>query len=318
MPKPITFITKFLKKLGEDDSLVYAYKLTYGLLLSLFPFFIFLFTIIAYLKLDSSYILTLIENNLPSNIAEALASTVVDIVDVQRKGLLSLSIFLTIYTASGGFRAFMTGINKAMGIRNHHHLLYRYIMSIFWVILLTMGILLSLVGIVFGRQIIALIYYYIPSLPMTGIINVLRTVIPLVLILVLLTGIYMFIPARGVKFKHAFPGAVFATITWILATLLVQLYVNNYGDFTKYYGALGTAIALLLWLLWTSIIMIIGASFNAFLIEVKEVENPYFSLKRKKKSIMNIQEAKVDILSQDKGAENLDSHDENKDGPGDI
>jgi membrane protein len=284
----------------------------------LFPFFIFLFTIIAYLKLDSSYILKLLENNLPSNIYEAIASTIVDIVDVQRSGLLSLSIFLTIYTASGGFRAFMTGINKAMGIKNHHHIFYKYVMSIFWVIFLTVSILLSLVGIVFGKQIIALIYHYIPSLPMTGIINVLRTVIPLVLILVLLTGIYMFIPARGVKFKHAFPGAIFATVTWILATLLVQLYVNNYGDFTKYYGALGTAIALLLWLLWTSIIMIVGASFNAFLIEIKEVEHPYFSLKRKKKSIENIQEAKVDIPSPDSGAGNQDSSAENKDRPGDV
>jgi len=318
MPKSIKFVLKFLKKLGEDDSLVYAYKLTYGLLLSLFPFFIFLFTIIAYLQLDSSYILTLIENNLPSNIAEALASTVVDIVDVQRSGLLSLSIILTIYTASGGFRAFMTGINKAMGIRNEHHLVYRYIVSIFWVILLTGSILLSLVGIVFGKQIIAIISHYIPYLPMTGIINVLRTFIPLVLILALLTGIYMFIPARNVKFKHAIPGAVFATVTWILATLLVQLYVNNYGDFTKYYGALGTAIALLLWLLWTSIIMIIGASFNAFLIEVKEVENPYFSFRKKKNRTENLQEPNVDIPPQDMGKEKLGSAAENKDKPSDL
>ena len=280
MTKVFGFIGKFIKKLVDDDSLVYAYKLTYGLLLSIFPFFIFLFTLIAYLKLDSSYILGVLQQNLPRNVYEAITSEVLDLVEVQRTGLLSLSVFLTIYTASGGFRAFMNGINKAMNIRDTRNILFKYLSSIFWVILLTIGIILSLIGIVFGKQLMQIISTYIPSIPMEGVLNLFRILIPIVLIFIILTLFYMFIPAHDVKLKYAFPGAVFSTITWIVVTGLLQYYINNFSNFSRFYGALGAVIALMLWLLWTSIVMIIGASLNSFLIQVNEVKNPYIRFRR--------------------------------------
>ncbi|MGB4590023.1 MAG: YihY/virulence factor BrkB family protein [Clostridiaceae bacterium] len=286
MTKVIGFFGKFIKKIVEDDCLVYAYKLTYGLLLALFPFFIFLFTLIAYLKLDSSYILRLLQQNLPTSIYEAITSQVLDLVQVQRSGLLSLSVFLTIYTASGGFRAFMNGINNAMNSRDDRNVIFRYLSSIFWVILLAIGIVLSLIGIVFGEQLMQIIVRYIPSIPIEGVLNLFRIIVPFALIFVILTLFYMFIPAYDVKLRHAFPGAVFSTIAWIAVTVLLQYYINNFGNYSKFYGALGAVIALMLWLLWTSIVMIIGASLNSFLIEIKEVENPYLrfrTLKNRKK-----------------------------------
>ena len=280
MAKVFGFIGKFIKKIVDDDSLVYAYKLTYGLLLSIFPFFIFLFTLIAYLKLDSSYILGVLKQNLPRNVYEAITSEVLDLVEVQRTGLLSLSVFLTIYTASGGFRAFMNGINKAMNIRDTRNILFKYLSSIFWVILLTIGIILSLIGIVFGKQLMQIISTYIPSIPMEGVLNLFRILIPIVLIFIILTLFYMFIPAHDVKLQYAFPRAVFSTITWIVVTGLLQYYINNFSNFSRFYGALGAVIALMLWLLWTSIVMIIGASLNSFLIQVNEVKNPYIRFRR--------------------------------------
>jgi|GEM_PF-575627 len=296
MTKVFRFIGKFIKKIVEDDCLVYAYKLTYGLLLSLFPFFIFLFTLIAYLQLDSSYILRVLQQNLPTSIYEAIISQVLDLVEVQRSGLLSVSVFLTIYTASGGFRAFMNGINKAMNIKETRNLLFQYLGSIFWVILLTLGIILSLVGIVFGKQLMQIISTYIPVIPMEGVLNLFRVVIPIALIFMIMILFYMFIPAHDVKLKYAFPGAVFSTITWIAVTVLLQYYINNFSNYSRFYGALGAVIALMLWLLWTSIVMIVGASLNSFLIEVNEVENPYIRFRRltnRKKQGSKMKSAKI-------------------------
>src|SRR5690554_5697552 len=105
MKKVIDFILGFAKKVGEDESMVYAYKLTYGLLLSIFPFLIFLLSVIAYLGLDAGYILNLMENSLPEEIYELISGPVLDLVLVQRGSLLTASILLAVYTASGGFRA---------------------------------------------------------------------------------------------------------------------------------------------------------------------------------------------------------------------
>lgn len=295
MKKVVGFIVGFIKKILEEDCLVYAYKLTYGLLLALFPFFIFLFSLIAYLQLDSSYVLRVLQQNLPISIYEAITNQVLDLVEVQRSGLLSLSVFLTIYTASGGFRSFMNGINKAMNIKDTRNIVFQYLSSIFWVILLALGIVMSLVGIVFGKQLMQIIVRYIPSIPIEGVLNIFRVLIPIALVFFIMILFYMFIPAHDLKLKYAFPGALFSTITWIGVTILLQYYINNFGNYSKFYGALGAVIALMLWLLWTSIVMIIGASLNSYLIEINEVENPYIRFKRltnKDKKILKLKNAR--------------------------
>ncbi len=260
--------------------MAYAYQLTYGLLLSIFPFLIFLFTLIAYLGLDSNAVLDLLRNNLPEDIYEIMGGTVVELVNNKQGTLLSASIFLSIYTASGGFRAFMTGVNQAMGLEDHRNIVYKYGISILWVVQLAATILLALIGIVFGRQILNLITSYIPRFPAEGLVEVLGMAVPVALLFFILALAYMFIPAKNVKFKYAYPGAIFSTVTWIIFTLAIQVYMNNFANYSRFYGALGAVIGLLLWLNLTSIIMILGSSLNAYLIQYREITQPYMSSRK--------------------------------------
>lgn len=275
MKKVIDFILGFAKKVGEDESMVYAYKLTYGLLLSIFPFLIFLLSVIAYLGLDAGYILNLMENSLPEEIYELISGPVLDLVLVQRGSLLTASILLAVYTASGGFRAFMIAMNRAMDFKDSRNIIKNYVLSILWVIQLAFSILVALVGIVFGRTILNLISSYFPHFPTEGFINLVRILLPVGLILGLLILAYMFIPVKNVRFKYALPGAVFSTFVWILVTLGFQYYINNFANYSRFYGTLGAVIGLLLWLLLTSSIMVLGAELNAYLIQYRNVKRPY-------------------------------------------
>lgn len=281
MKTVVSFIKGFLNKVGKEDSIAYAYQLTYGLLLSIFPFLIFLFTLIAYLGLDANAILDLIRNSLPQDIYEIINGTVVDLVNNKQGTLLSASVFLAIYTSSGGFRAFMKGVNQSMGLEDNRNIIYKYGISILWVIQLAVTILLALVGIVFGRQILDLIQSYIPQFPTDGIIEILRLAVPVALLFFVLALAYMFIPSRNVKFKYAYPGAIFSTVTWIGFTIAFQIYINNFANYSRFYGTLGAVIGLLLWLNLTSIIMILGSSLNAYLIEFREIHHPYIKDKKK-------------------------------------
>lgn len=275
MKNAMEFMNGFLKKINEDDSIAYAYQLTYGLLLAIFPFLIFLMTLIAYLGLDTSYVLNIMQTSFPEDIYELISGPVVDLVQNQRGGLLSASVFAAVYTSSGGFRAFMKGMNKAMGLKNNRGILYKYVISIVWVIMLATTILLALLGIVFGRQILGLITSYFPYFPAQGLIEVLRIIVPVALLFGILSLAYMFIPVRNIRFTYAFPGAVFSTLLWITVTFVFQFYINNFANYSRFYGTLGALIGLLLWLLLTSIIMIVGASLNSYLIERKKVKNPF-------------------------------------------
>jgi len=303
MKNAMEFIKGFLDKINKDDSIAYAYQLTYGLLLSIFPFLIFLMTLIAYLGLDTSYILDFMKTSFPEDIFELMSGPVVDLVLNQRGGLLSASVFLAIYTSSGGFRAFMKGMNKSMGFVDRRGIFYKYIISILWVVLLATTILVALIGIVFGKQILSLISSYFPNFPAEGVIDILRILVPVALLFAILSLAYMFIPVKNIKFKHAFPGAISSTILWITVTFVFQFYINNYANYSRFYGTLGALIGLMLWLLFTSIIMILGSSLNSYLIQVKNVENPYMKTIRSRNKEGAIEAEKVEEEKADEGDE---------------
>jgi membrane protein len=58
-------------------------------------------------------------------------------------------------------------------------------------------------------------------------------------------------------------GAVAAAILWVLASLLFQVYVANFANYTATYGSLGAVIALLMWLWVSAFVVLLGAELNA-------------------------------------------------------
>jgi membrane protein len=61
------------------------------------------------------------------------------------------------------------------------------------------------------------------------------------------------------------PGATLATGLWFSSTLIFGFYLQHYGDYGIIYGSLGAAIALLVWMYMVSLIVLVGAEFNAML-----------------------------------------------------
>ena len=59
---------------------------------------------------------------------------------------------------------------------------------------------------------------------------------------------------------------------WLIATALFGWYLQHYADYSVIYGSLGAAIALLVWLYIVSVIILIGAEFNAMLFPRCQIE----------------------------------------------
>ena len=59
------------------------------------------------------------------------------------------------------------------------------------------------------------------------------------------------------------PGSVLATGLWFASTTVFGWYLRHYADYTVIYGSVGTAIALLIWFYLVSLVVLIGAEFNA-------------------------------------------------------
>lgn len=77
--------------------------------------------------------------------------------------------------------------------------------------------------------------------------------------------IYRYGASKRTKDTPIFPGAILAAISWAIASLIFRLYVSHIGIYSKIYGAVGTAIVLMLWLYLSSLVMLIGEQINVIL-----------------------------------------------------
>jgi len=82
---------------------------------------------------------------------------------------------------------------------------------------------------------------------------------------------HMSIP-RTQSWRRVLPGASLATVMWFGATLAFGWYVTRYANYNVIYGSLGAAIALLVWLYLVSIVVLVGAEFNALIFPKREME----------------------------------------------
>jgi membrane protein len=80
---------------------------------------------------------------------------------------------------------------------------------------------------------------------------------------VVLGVIYHFGTPRKRPWSKIVPGAILATVTWFLATLIYGWYLTRYADYSVVYGSLGAGVATLVWLYMVAFSILIGAEFNA-------------------------------------------------------
>lgn len=68
---------------------------------------------------------------------------------------------------------------------------------------------------------------------------------------------------RGWSWSGSLPGATVATGLWFLSTLVFGIYVTRFANYSRVYGSLGAAVALMFWLYLIALSVLVGAEFNA-------------------------------------------------------
>jgi len=90
-----------------------------------------------------------------------------------------------------------------------------------------------------------------------------RWIIAMFTSVAVLAVIYHFGTPKTQNWRRVVPGALLATGTWFLITILYGLYVTRFAAYSIVYGSLGAAVATLVWLYMVSVSILIGAEFNA-------------------------------------------------------
>ena len=100
--------------------------------------------------------------------------------------------------------------------------------------------------------------------PGTIVLSLLRWPLLFVVLAGALSILYRYGPSRhDAKWRWITPGSTFATLIWLLASLLFSFYLSNFADYTATYGSLGAVIGFAMWLWITFIAIFLGAELDA-------------------------------------------------------
>lgn len=257
---------KVIKRAWEDDIFSLASQLAYNLLLAFFPFTIFLLTLVGYSSIKSSDIMGVLKEVIPKDAFTLVNKTVLEIVNTQSGSLLSISIILTIWSASAGVNAVIKGLNKAYNEKDCRNIVIVQLVSILFTLILAIVIILSVFILVLGEVNGYLIVKWFGYSAYFHVLwNIMRFVLIAIIMIFIFAGLYIYAPCKRHSFKEVLPGAVFASAGWVLASLCFSFYVNNFGNYSNIYGSLGAVIILMTWLLISSIIVILGGEINSVL-----------------------------------------------------
>lgn len=241
-------------------------QLTYYLILSLFPFLIFIMTLIGYAHISIEDRIAELQQIMPAEAVSIIEEILQDVSEGRSEALLSFGMLATLWAASKGINAIIKGLNRAYDIDESR--VFWKIRGIAFLATMIIGVvvLLSILLLVLGSWLKTQIFL-LADLPygLQKVWDLLQYIIPLFVLFVVFTLLYWIAPSRRLTLKEVMPGAMFSTIGWIITSILFSIYVNQFSDFTKTYGSLGGVMILLIWLYISSIIILVGGEINALL-----------------------------------------------------
>ncbi|MDS0526208.1 YihY/virulence factor BrkB family protein [Clostridium sp. SHJSY1] len=262
----IDLLIHLIVKVNKDDIFALASQLAYYLVLSFFPFLVFLLTLVGFLNLNSKEVLEGLKTILPLSVLELTETTIVEVLQSQNTGLLGVSIILSIWSASSGFRAVIKGIHKAYNIADERSYIKRATISFVSTITLAITVIMALLLLVFGKVIGIYLVETFPFGNAIGVVwNILRYGIIVFVLILVFAAIYRYTPSKQLKWKEVLPGAVFSTVGWLMISIIFSFYINNYNNYSRFYGSLAAVFILMIWLFLSSIIFIFGVEINSVL-----------------------------------------------------
>ena len=261
------FLSNLIYNIRKDEVTAIGAQLTYYLILSIFPFLIFFLNVVGHTSLAIENLLDDWIIVLPTETQTLLYKVIDEIAISSSETLLSLSIILALWSGSLGISAIIRAINKAYNINRKRNYIRLKLLSLLFTIALVILLLIVLATLVFGEVIGNAIFTYIGAINVFyRIWNNSRKIIALASMIIIFALLYKYSIAprerRYIKLVHTLPGAIFATIGWIVASGIFSFYVNNFANYSKTYGSLGGVIVLLVWLYITSIMIVLGGEIN--------------------------------------------------------
>ena len=245
--------------------------IAYSFFMAIFPFLLFLLTLIPYIPIDGFHeeLISLIAEVLPPKTFDAVQSVLNDIINNQYGGLLSFGFVLSIFLMTNGVNAIFGGFEYSYHVREVRSVLRSYMISL----------AVSLVMVFFLLSTVALIVFYeigLEKLSTQGWLHndffwlqLGRGVLFVLMVFTTVSMLFHYGTKQGKTIHFFSPGALLTTILSILTFYVFSYYVLTFAKYNQLYGSIGTLLILMLFIWLNAIILLLGFELNASITRLK-------------------------------------------------
>jgi membrane protein len=270
-------IQEFRAEVKNDDLSIRASSISFYFILALFPSILFFFSLIPYVPIDhfDVSIMKAIKTALPAGAYIILENTIKDIVSRQHGGVVSINFFLAMFVASNGVNSMMKAFDKMNNTFKERNWWQKRFAAIRILVLVSLQIIIAILLIIKGKEFLLLILrlMHTESQITLFILKIVKTLLIILSFFNIIALIYYFGPSVKQKYRYFSAGATFATIFSIAMTFGFRAYAAYLNNFNRLFGSLGIMIVIMMLIYLNALVLLFGFELNNSIALNKELRS---------------------------------------------
>jgi membrane protein len=265
---PLTWselVKRTVSEMSADDVLGLAAQLAYYFLFALAPAIVCVIALTSFLPFSSIQdLISSISRFAPPDVVQILRNQLAEIGQSGSSGVLTFGLLAAIWSSSAAMVGIISALNTAYDIEEARPWWKVRLTAILLTIGTAIFIIVAFALVMAGPTLIERVASIVGAGPaFASVWNVVRWPVAFTLIALGVGLVYYFAPDAEQDWEWITPGAVVATVLWLLASLGFKFYIANFANYNETYGSLGGVIVLMLWFYITALAILAGAEMNA-------------------------------------------------------
>lgn len=268
--KGIVYTKIFFDNMQKHALSAYAAQAAYYIILSAFPFFMFLLTMVKHLPIDQWQMIAYVEANLPTPVATSITKIIKEVF-TSSGTVASITILTTLWAASKAFCSLIYGLNTVYEHKENRNYFILRLEATLHTVIFSVLLLATLLLLAFGNRITHTLLQHFPSLEDAVFLVIsIRTSASMCLLILFFLYMYIWIPNRKSSILEALPGAIATAVGWIGFSFLYSFYIDHISNFNNTYGSLTAIVLLMLWLYFCMYMLLVGGELNALIASIRK------------------------------------------------
>lgn len=242
-----------------------AASISWNFFLSLFPFILFMLSVLPYLphydKLQFYIFEVLMHNVFPAHIQRDVTGYIQNFIIPNMKNISNFTLVFAMVFATNGTYALINGFNLNTDLKRGF--VKEYLVAFGITLAFVALIILSLFGVYYSEVVLKL---FTPTYNISWFVNNLSKIIGFIsfpiFYFILLSLFYWVGCLKITSWKQAIPGAVLTTVLFIVLTYVFAIYVKDFATYNVLYGSIGSIILVMVWVNINIILILLGNQLN--------------------------------------------------------